>query len=174
MSEGVFAVVAQSLGEFRAAADGEPGRDVATIGASEGAIPDAIRHTLRGVAEVLRWLQRAADEARQHVITGDALLALLEAGSDAITAFPAGVEAGAIDGIVDTAPALIADINSAIQAAGDGMDQFVDLAQSVLPSVEDLDAIRREIVLLLGERQGPQTPDAGALSILLLRIGASE
>lgn len=174
MSQAVFAVVGESLGAFRGAVQGEPGQDVATIGSAQGNIPELIRQAIRGMADVLRWLHRAADEARGHVITADALLALLQTGGDAVGAFPEGIEIGGVGELLHIPPKVLDDIDQAIDAAQQGIDSFADLAQSILPPVEDLDAIRREIVLLLGERQGPQTPGAGALGALMLRIGITK
>lgn len=171
MSQGVFAVVGHSLGEFRTAVNGEPGRDLATIGAAKGNIPDLIRQTLRGIAEILRWLHRGMDDARSHVIAADALITLMDIGADVVGALPGGIDAGGIDEVLGISPRLLADINSAIDAAQDGIERFVKLAKSILPPVEELDAIRNEVVLLLGERQGPQVPGAGALGALMLRVG---
>jgi hypothetical protein len=174
MSQGIFAVVGQSLAEFREAVQGEPGRDVGTIGSTQGDIPDLIRQTIRGMADVLRWLHRAADEARSHVIAADALLALIRTGGDAVGAFPQGIEIGGMDELLRLPPGVLAGIDEAIDAAQDGVESFARLAQSILPPVEDLDAVRSEIVLLLGERQGPQAPGAGALGALMLRIGITK
>lgn len=174
MSQGIFAVVGHSLGEFRTAVNGEPGRDLATIGAAKGNIPDLIRQTLRGIADILRWLHRGMDEARSHVIGADALISLIQVGADAIGAFPEGIEIGGVDELLHLSPKVLADINRSIDAAQEGIERFVKLAQSILPPVEDLDAIRHEIVLLLGERQGAQTPGAGALGALMLRIGITK
>lgn len=170
-TQALFAIVAKSLAEFRVAVQGEPGRDVAALGSAPGDIPELIRHTLRGVADALRWLHRAADEVRSHVIAADALLALLQTGGDAVGAFPEGIGAGGIDELLHLSPQVFDAVDGAIAAARDGVESFIGLAQSILPPVEDLDALRREIVSLLGERHGPQTPGAGALGALMLSIG---
>jgi hypothetical protein len=174
MSQGIFAVVGHSLGEFRTAVNGEPGRDLATIGAAKGNIPDLIRQTLRRIAEILRWLHRSMDDARIHVIGADAAVALLESGSDILAALPDGLRIGGLDEALHIPPDAMAAINDGIRAAHIAVKTIEKLAHSIVPPLEDVDAIRHELIALLGPRQGPQQPGAGVLGQLMLRIGITK
>lgn len=171
---GVFAALGTSLAEFRQAAEGEPGSKVMSMGAQPGDIPDLIRAAVGGIAEVLIWLQRAADEARPHVLVADSALALLQVGSDVIVSMPPALGLGEAQGPLRVDPAAVRSIDTALQTGKQAVIRIEKLADSIVPSVEELDRVRAELSAMLGDRTGTQAPGSGSLRRLLTAIGNNQ
>lgn len=168
----LFVVLSQSLAEFRAAVDGEPGTKVASMGADDGVLPDIIRGTVKGLAEVLSWLQRIAEDIEDYVISGDAAVALFEVGGAAVLALGEGIELGPLGSAQGVPSQAITAVNNTLQFAASAIDKVQTLAASVLPSAEDIFDIQDELTLLLGRRNAPPTDAPGALVRLTNQIGS--
>lgn len=175
MSEepGLFAQVGQSLIEFRAAVEGEPGLKVRSMGADQGVLPDIVRATIEGLADVLIWLHRMSEDIEDWVISGDAAVALLEVGSTTMTALKDGIQLGPLASDASIPGDAIAGINTLLQSAADVIEIAQKLASSVLPPVEDILLIHDQLTELLGERHASPTEPAGSLTLLMEHIGAS-
>jgi hypothetical protein len=165
----LFAQLGASLEAFQAAIEGEPGHEVETIGAEVGKLPDLIRKTVEGIAEVLAWLQRGMADAEMHIVAANAAIALFEVGGEALEALAEGIEIGPAADLVHGEKALAA-INTAISQGHAVLGEAAKLADSVVPPVEDAIRVREALSALLGERAGTG-PAAGALGLLMTRIG---
>ncbi|WP_428265607.1 hypothetical protein [Haliangium sp.] len=169
--QGLFAVLGASLAEFRAAVEGEDGAKVELMGADDGLLPDIIRGTIKGLAEVLTWLHRVADEIDDYVLQGDAVVALFEIGAEAISALAGGLDIGPLAEAAGVAPGAIEAINGALDDVQAGVAVAQKLVGSILPPAEEIQRISAELDALLGRRDAPPLERSGSLTQLMQRIG---
>lgn len=168
---GLFAVLGTSLTEFRAAVEGEDGRKVESMGADNGILPEIVRGTIEGIAEILRWLHRITEDIEDLVIAGDGAVALFEVGADTVIALGDGLDIGPIAENAGISTSAIDNINSSIQAVQNAIEIAKKIVGSILPPVEDITKIRSELVLLLGKRNALPAEQQGSLTQLMQRIG---
>ena len=168
---GPFTALGASLQEFRLAVEGEPGAKLQTMGAATGVLPDVIRSVIAGLAEILAWLHRVVDRVERHVIAGDAAVALFEVGAETLNALSKGLDFGPLADSGGLPEEGLSFVNQAISIGHGALSIAEKLAGSVLPSVDDLLAIRQQLDLLLGQRLAPPLQRNGSLSRLMNRIG---
>lgn len=164
----LFPALAAGLADFRAQVEGEPGRKVRALGSSEGTLPDLVRRVLGAVADALAWLGGALGGVGDVLRVADALRALLEVASELVGGLVTLSFADAPENFgLDPEP--FRKVEDALRAGHEAVE-VGERARGLLPSPEDLAAVRSELEKLLGRRVNPALSGAGALGDLLAAV----
>ena len=168
VGENLFVALTAGLADFRAQVEGEPGRKIRALGASEGTIPDLVRHVLTAVADALAWLAGALGEVVNVLRVADALRALLEVATDLVGGL-ASLSFGDLPEKFGIDPAPFRAVEDAVDSVHSAME-VGERAMGLIPTPEDLAGVRSELKLLLGKRADPALTDSGALGALLTAV----
>lgn len=169
--QGLFSTLGISLSDFRAAVEGEPGTELKSMGADQGVLPDIVRATIQGLADVLVWLHRMSEDIEDRVISGDAAVALFEVGGNTLDSLGEEIQLGPLATNAAVPADALAGVNTLLQSATAVIDIAQKLARSIIPTVEDILVIQNQLTSLLGERHAAPTEPPGSLTQLMNQIG---
>lgn len=169
VGENLLHALRDSLADFRVQVEGEPGRKVRALGPQSGTIHDLSLTVLSTVADALAWLGNALGDALRLLQSVDALQALLEVARDLLGSLSQGLSFGGLPEAYGLDPRPFQAVGEAV---GTGRDALALGARVVglVPAPEDVAAIRKELVLLLGRRVDPSAPNEGSLGALLMAL----
>ncbi|HSP77087.1 MAG TPA: hypothetical protein VLQ93_01060 [Myxococcaceae bacterium] len=168
----LFEALRAGLADFRLQVEGEAGLEVRALGPSTGTVPDLVRRVLEALAEALAGLAGALEDAHATLRVADAAVALLETANAMLGGLATGLSFGELPQAFGLDPRPFEAVSTALEQAHDAVATGTRVV-GLLPSPEDLSAIREELVLLLGQRVDPSRTDAGALGALLAAIQPS-
>jgi hypothetical protein len=164
----LFEALRVSLADFRGRVEGSEGRRIATIGHTEGTIPNLIRQVLGAIADALAWLGGALRKAADALKLSDAVVALIEVGTSALRAI---AEIALDDGprMLELPTGPLKEIHVAVNTVFTSIEQVA----GYIPSPEELAGTREELGLLLGNRVDPALKGPGSLGKLLAEVSVS-
>lgn len=169
----VLSALALALREFHQAADGDPRRQIAAVGAAQGTVPTLIRSVLAAIHTALSALRTAMAEGEKFLIQADGMLAFLGVSAQALS--------GILNAVTEAAGGLGADLDlTALKEAGNALQpisEFLNKASvlddGLLPSPDDLRLVRHELRQVLGSEPGEPNPTDGSLGLILKSLGTN-
>ena len=169
-NSGLFAELLASIQGFREAVEGEPGRQVASMGADPGVLPDIVRAVIRSLHSTLMWLSKTITDIESPVRAGNAAIALLETGEETLDMLADGFVLPGLQSVLGSSANVIEEIDSALSAAQGVLGDIRTLAASILPPVEHVFALLDEMDALLGPGAGSGGSSPGSLDTLMKQI----
>lgn len=150
----VFEIVRATLMEFRGEVEDESGQQVAAMGNETGPIAEAVRTVLGPLPDVLAWLYDVVSCLEEYTIAVDPMVAALEVMSEGIEALAANFSFRRIGEQFNLPSGPLEAMDSSLAAGRDALPRATRLAE-VLPRPEDVDGIKEELTMLLGNRVNP-------------------
>lgn len=164
LGQNLFEALETGLGDFRSAAQGEPGRKLRALGEARGPLAHGVRTSLAGIYQALVGLERLMVLVESQLVQADAGLAAVEVFAAGLKSLASGEGFADLADFMGLPKAPFEELTLVLGQAGTAADRVLEFAD-LLPSPEGVAAIRYELERLLGTSRKP-----GVYLMLLVEI----